>query len=223
MIFYVIFLVIFAAALYALSDALYAVSKNKNNFWMFFSHKVLKTIGHVACVCAAMQFFNVGCICNNNPNRTTEIQTDTIMVDSLFHEKVDTPKQVKKSEKPKSKPKQVVKPKRKAKAPRRSFTTHVTLTCYNPERSQCDGDPLVTASTAKIDLRKLKRGELKWCAVSPDLKPYLPFGSIVEIDGYGIYEVKDLMADRIKHGIDILQYFGKPKFKEEMVKVTKLS
>ena len=222
MIFYVIFLAIFAASLYALSDALYAVSQNKKNFWMFFSHKVLKAIGHIACVCAAMQFFNVGCICNNNPNRTTEIKTDTIMVDSIFHEKVDTHKQVNGAEK--NKPKVVSETKKSNESTDvKPFITHVTLTCYNPEPSQCDSDPLVTASTAKIDLRKLKRGELKWCAVSPDLKPYLPFGSIIEIDGYGIYEVKDLMADRIKHGIDILQYFGKPKFKEKMVKVTKIA
>ena len=103
MIFYVIFLAIFAAALYALSDALYAVSKNKNNFWMFFSHKVLKAIGHIACVCAAMQFFNVGCMCTNKPITTTDIPIDTIMIDSLFHEKADSLKQVKGTEKNKPK------------------------------------------------------------------------------------------------------------------------
>lgn len=222
MIFYVIFLVIFAAALYALSDALYAVSKNKNNFWMFFSHKVLKAIGHIACVCAAMQFFNVGCICNNNQTNTTDIPTDTIMIDSIFHEKADSLVQVKKSET--DKPKIVAETKESNESTDiKPFITHVTLTCYNPEESQCDGDPLVTASTAKIDLNKLKRGELNWCAVSPDLKCYLPFGSIVEIEGHGIYIVKDLMADRIKHGIDILQDSSKPEFKYYNVKVTKIS
>lgn len=222
MIFLVIFLVIFAAALYALSDALYAVSKNKNNFWMFFSHKVLKAIGHIACVCAAMQFFNVGCICNNNQTNTTDIPTDTIMNDSIFHEKDDSLVQVNKSET--DKPKIVAETKESNEnTDIKPFITHVTLTCYNPEESQCDGDPLVTASTAKIDLNKLKRGELNWCAVSPDLKCYLPFGSMVEIDGYGVYEVKDVMAERIKHGIDILQDSGKPIFKEKGVKVTKIS
>lgn len=224
MIFYVIFLVIFAAALYALSDALYAVSKNKNNFWLFFSHKVLKVIGHIACVCAAMQFFNVGCrcICNNNLTNIKSIPTDTIMVDSLFHEKADSLRMVKKTET--DKPKIVAETKEnKESTDVKPFITHVTLTCYNPEKSQCDGDPLVTASTAKIDLNKLKRGELNWCAVSPDLKCYLPFGSMVEIEGYGVYEVKDVMAERIKHGIDILQDSGKPIFREEKVKVTKIS
>lgn len=224
MIFYVIFLVIFAAALYALSDALYAVSKNKNNFWMFFSHKVLKVIGHIACVCAAMQFFNVdvGCICNNNLTKITDIPIDTIMVDSLFHEKADSLKQVKGTEK--NKPKVVAETKDNDETTDvKPFITHVTLTCYNPEPSQCDGDPLVTASTAVIDLDKLKRGKLNWCAVSPDLKAYLPFGSVVEIEGHGIYIVKDLMADRIKHGIDILQDSSKPEFKYYNVKVTKIS
>lgn len=222
MIFYVIFLAIFAAALYALSDALYAVSKNKNNFWMFFSHKVLKAIGHIACVCAAMQFFNVGCMCTNKPITTTDFPIDTIMVDSLFHEKADSLKQVKGTEK--NNPKVVAETKDNEETTDvKPFITHVTLTCYNPEPSQCDGDPLVTASTAVIDLDKLKRGKLNWCAVSPDLKAYLPFGSVVEIEGHGIYIVKDLMADRIKHGIDILQDSSKPEFKYHNVKVTKIS
>ncbi len=44
-----------------------------------------------------------------------------------------------------------------------------TLTIYNPEESQCDTDPLITANNSKIDLDKLRRNEIRWMALSRNL------------------------------------------------------
>ena len=49
-----------------------------------------------------------------------------------------------------------------------SFTLN-TLTVYNPMRSQCDADPLVTASNKRIDTKKLRAGSVRWMALSRDL------------------------------------------------------
>ena len=224
------FFIIFACLFYVLSKV-FDINFNKTNDgekrlkWCIISN-ALKSFGNMLCVTAALAIWSgthstdkVSVIGQSDTPITT---TDTVFIDSLFHEKADSLRQVKKSET--DKPKIVAETKESNESTDvKPFITHVTLTCYNPEESQCDGDPLVTASTAKIDLNKLKRGELNWCAVSPDLKCYLPFGSMIEIEGYGIYEVKDVMAERIKHGIDILQDSGKPIFKEKGVKVTKIS
>lgn len=84
--------------------------------------------------------------------------------------------------------------------------THVTLTCYQPVKSQCDSVPLVTADGSKINLTHLKQNKIKWCAISRDLlylfkkdKPRK-----VYIEGFGVYEVKDVMNKRHNHRIDIL-------------------
>lgn len=100
-----------------------------------------------------------------------------------------------------------------------NFVTHVTLTTYNPCKSQCDDTPTITANNTKINLQRLKQGKLKYCAVSPDLLWCLPFGSIIEIDGHGRYEVVDTMNKRFDHYIDILQDKSKPNFKKEKIKV----
>ena len=102
------------------------------------------------------------------------------------------------------------------------FITHVTLTTYNPVAAQCDSDPLVTADGTKIDLNKLKKGEIKYCAVSRDLLWCLPYGSILEIEGHGMYIVKDTMNERFNHCIDILQHVGEKNFKKTKVKVVKI-
>ena len=39
--------------------------------------------------------------------------------------------------------------------------THVTLTCYQPVKSQCDNKPLVTADGSKINLHHLKHNKIK--------------------------------------------------------------
>jgi 3D (Asp-Asp-Asp) domain-containing protein len=102
------------------------------------------------------------------------------------------------------------------------FITHVTLTTYNPVEAQCDSDPLVTADGTKIDLNKLKNGKIKYCAVSRDLLWCLPYGSVLEIEGHGMYIVKDTMNERFNHCIDILQHVDKKNFKKTKVKVVKI-
>ena len=85
-------------------------------------------------------------------------------------------------------------------------TTHVTLTCYQPVKSQCNNQPLITADGSKINLHHLKNNKIKWCAVSRDLLWLFPKNKPkkVYIEGYGIYEVRDVTNKRFKHRIDIL-------------------
>ena len=84
--------------------------------------------------------------------------------------------------------------------------THVTLTCYQPLASQCDNEPFTTSDGSKINLKHLKRGEIKWCAISRDLLYLFPKGKPkkIWIEGYGEYEVRDVMNKRYKHSIDLL-------------------
>ena len=85
-------------------------------------------------------------------------------------------------------------------------TTHVTLTYYQPVRSQCDNNPLVTADGSKINLHHLRNNRIKWCAISRDLLYLFPKDKPkrVSIEGFGVYQVKDVMAKRHHHRIDIL-------------------
>ena len=99
------------------------------------------------------------------------------------------------------------------------FTTHVTITTYNAVRSQCDRSPLITADGTKIDNRKVKNGEQKIVAISRDLLYAIPLGSIIDIEGYGRYEVRDTMNSRFKHRIDILQHSSKKNFKKDKIKI----
>lgn len=84
--------------------------------------------------------------------------------------------------------------------------THVTLTYYQPVKAQCDKQPLITADGSKINLHHLKHNRIKWCAVSRDLLWLFPRNKPkrVYIEGFGIYEVKDVMNKRHNHCIDIL-------------------
>lgn len=86
------------------------------------------------------------------------------------------------------------------------ITTHVTLTCYQPLKAQCDNEPLITADGSKINLKKLKSGHIKWCAISKDLLYLLPKDKPkrVYIEGFGVYEVRDVTNKRFKHRVDIL-------------------
>lgn len=88
----------------------------------------------------------------------------------------------------------------------RGTVTHVTLTCYQPVKEQCDSEPLITADGSRINLSHLERGKVKWCAVSRDLLWLFPKGKPkrVEIEGFGVYYVKDVMHRRHTHRIDIL-------------------
>ena len=84
--------------------------------------------------------------------------------------------------------------------------THVTLTCYQPVKSQCNNEPLITADGSKINLHHLKKGRIKWCAISRDLLYLFPKNKPkkVFIEKFGVYEVRDIMNKRHKHRIDIL-------------------
>lgn len=103
------------------------------------------------------------------------------------------------------------------------FVTHVTLTVYNPVKSQCDGDPLTMADGTKINLDDLKKGKIKYCAVSKDLEHIFPPNTVIDIEGHGQYIVHDKMNPRFRHHIDILQDVSQPNFKKKNVKVTKIS
>ena len=87
-----------------------------------------------------------------------------------------------------------------------SIITHVTLTCYQPVASQCDSDPLTTSDGSKINLSHLRRNKIRWCAISQDLLYLFPKGKKrhIWIEGYGIYEVRDVMNRRLKHRVDLL-------------------
>ena len=99
------------------------------------------------------------------------------------------------------------------------FITHVTITTYNAVRSQCDRSPLITADGTKIDHRKVKSGKQRIVAISRDLLYAIPLGSIIDIEGYGRYEVRDTMNSRFKHRIDILQHSSKKNFKKDKIKI----
>ena len=68
-------------------------------------------------------------------------------------------------------------------------------------------------------MKKLKRGKIKYCAVSIDLLWCIPLGSLVHIEGYGYYKVRDTMNERFDHYIDILQHTSKKNFKKNKVRV----
>ena len=99
------------------------------------------------------------------------------------------------------------------------FITHVTITTYNAVRSQCDRSPLITADGTKIDHRKVKSGKQRIVAISRDLLYAIPLGSVIYVEGYGRYEVRDTMNSRFKHRIDILQHSSKKNFKKNNIKI----
>lgn len=86
----------------------------------------------------------------------------------------------------------------------------VTITCYNAVASQCSGNPLITASGRKIDLKKLNKGELRYCAVSRDLLKEYNYGDTIEVfisEGHpynGEWLVADTMHKRWNKRIDLL-------------------
>lgn len=87
------------------------------------------------------------------------------------------------------------------------------LTVYNPTVRQCDRTPLVTASNARIDTRKLQNQQIRWMALSRDLlkrwNGKFHYGDTVlltsgdpAIDGYWV--IKDSMNKRYKNHGDLL-------------------
>lgn len=86
----------------------------------------------------------------------------------------------------------------------------IKATYYNPVQSQCDGNPLITGSGYRIDLKKLKKGEIKVVAVSRDLLKIYPYGSTIYVHQpvhlRGTYKVEDTMNSRFRKRIDFLVY-----------------
>ena len=78
------------------------------------------------------------------------------------------------------------------------ITSHASITVYQPIKAQCDSQPLITSDGSKIDLKELKNGNIKWCAISQDLLYLFPKNKSkrIWIEGYGIYEVVPPLVDR---------------------------
>lgn len=84
---------------------------------------------------------------------------------------------------------------------------------YNAVKSQCSRNHLITADGSKIDLGKLERGELWWCAVSRDMPTKnggkFEFGDRLEVISAdpiisGIYKIHDTTGPRFSRHVDIL-------------------
>jgi 3D (Asp-Asp-Asp) domain-containing protein len=88
----------------------------------------------------------------------------------------------------------------------------VRTTYYNPVEDQCDSDPLVTADGSKISKTLLKKGDLKWIAISQDLLCEYPLGTKVRITSRkypkisGVYVIHDVMNPRFRYSIDVLSH-----------------
>ena len=88
----------------------------------------------------------------------------------------------------------------------KNIITHVTLTYYQPVKEQCNSQPLITADGSKINLHHLKQGKIRWCAISRDLLWLFPKNKPkrIYIEGFGIFQVRDIMNKRWNHRVDIL-------------------
>ena len=55
-------------------------------------------------------------------------------------------------------------------------------------------------------MHHLKQGKIRWCAISRDLLWLFPKNrpKRIYIDGFGIYQVRDIMNKRWNHRVDIL-------------------
>jgi 3D (Asp-Asp-Asp) domain-containing protein len=220
----------FAIAAYCASMTFNFNFNKSRNFLYWLSDTFFKIVGNILTMIAALVIFMGGAssyISHSIQNAFNGLDSiDTSLVGDTIKqvEKADTidlPQAVKPTKVADKKEDKVVEDKKEkvaeTKTDKKPF--YVKLTCYNPKPEQCQGNPLQTASTDMIDLNKLKRGELHWCAVSRDLKDKLPFGTIVNIDGFGNHVVKDLMGPGIYNGIDILQDENKPQFMHKRVKI----
>lgn len=93
-----------------------------------------------------------------------------------------------------------------------SFTLD-TLTIYHPVVAQCDSDPLITASSAKISLPKLRKQKIRWMALSRDMltrwNGRLSYGDTVQLVSGdkaidGLWIIQDTMNKRYKKRGDLL-------------------
>lgn len=75
----------------------------------------------------------------------------------------------------------------------------LTVTAYSPRKKETDNTPTVTASMDTV-----RHGGV---AISRDLfKRGWSFGKKIYIEGYGVYEINDLMNERFKNRIDIFMW-----------------
>ena len=73
----------------------------------------------------------------------------------------------------------------------------LTVTAYSASKTECDGDPKITASMSKV-----KPGTI---AVSRDLfEQGWVFGKKVYIENHGIYTINDLMNKKHNERVDIV-------------------
>jgi len=88
-------------------------------------------------------------------------------------------------------------------------------TVYNPVKAQCNEDFLTTADNSKISLRKLKKQQLRWVALSRNyLKRWggeFNYGDTIYVISKdttitGKWVIHDTMNKRYKNNIDFLFY-----------------
>ena len=105
------------------------------------------------------------------------------------------------------KPKVIVEEKKVYVEVESEVTYVVTATVYHAVEGQCDDEPLVTASGAKISSTDTAYDH-RYLAVSRDLLDVFPYGTKVEVSGCGeldgVYTVADTLNKRYKGYIDIL-------------------
>lgn len=51
-----------------------------------------------------------------------------------------------------------------------------------------------TADGSVIDYDKVASGEIRWCAVSRQHRAMYPYGTLIYVDGHGLYVVRDTMS-----------------------------
>lgn len=110
-----------------------------------------------------------------------------------------------------------------------TITATVTATMYNPVKSQCDDDPLITAGMYKINPKKASQH--KWIALSRDLLKrwggQFDYGDVVKISNAGhkngIYKVVDTMNKRFKNRMDFLETKGTKHYKYKNVIIEKVN
>ena len=86
----------------------------------------------------------------------------------------------------------------------------IKATYYQPLEGQCDASPLETATGYHIDLKKLKKKQIRILAVSRDLLKKYPYHSEIYIHQpehlRGCWRVEDTMNKKFKNKIDLLSY-----------------
>lgn len=83
-------------------------------------------------------------------------------------------------------------------------------TYYNPVQAQCDGNPLITATGYRINIKKLKKQQIRVVALSRDLLKEYPYNSEIYVHYpvhlRGCWRVEDTMNKRFSNRVDFLVY-----------------